>query len=128
LEEQAHRLLGGGDRVAGGAVITVQRAVQQSQPIRRGMWMLQQNLGRLAGARRVRHPTQHIVQAASGERGCVEERLDHFCCLGGIEPGSVVAIPAARRGLDRASGKRFSTTFGHHRIDTAPDRIPHQLR
>jgi hypothetical protein len=40
LEEQAHRLLGGGDRVAGGAVITVQRAVQQSQPIGRGMGML----------------------------------------------------------------------------------------
>jgi hypothetical protein len=52
-------------RVAGGAVITVQSAVQQSQPIRRRMGMLQQNLARLAGARRAGHPPQHIVQAAS---------------------------------------------------------------
>jgi hypothetical protein len=58
----------------------------------------------------------------------VEERLDHFCCLGGIEPGSVVAVPATQGGLDGASGKRFGATFGHHRIDTARDRIPYQLR
>jgi hypothetical protein len=52
-------------RVAGGAVITLQSAVQQPQPIRRRMGMLQQNLARLAGARRAGHPPQHIVQAAS---------------------------------------------------------------
>src|SRR4051794_7685963 len=113
LEEQAHRLLNGRDRIAGGAVITVQRAVQQPQPTPRGMGMLQQNLGRLASARRVRHPMQYIVEAAAGEGGCVEIRLDHFCCFGGIEPGSIVAVPATEGGLDRAGGKRLGATLSH---------------
>jgi hypothetical protein len=50
----------------------------------------------------------------------MEERLDHLCCLGGIEPGSIIAIPAAQRSLDGASGKRLGATFSHHRINTAP--------
>jgi hypothetical protein len=94
LEEQAHSLLDGCDGIAGGAVITVQSAVQQSEPIRRAMWVLKENLGRLAGAHRIRDPTQHIVQAASGERSGVEVRLDDFRRLGGIEAGGVVAVPA----------------------------------
>jgi hypothetical protein len=128
LEEQAHCLLHGGDRVAGGAVITVQSTVQQPEPVRRAMGMLQENLGWLAGAHRIRDPTQYIVQAASGERGGVEERLDDFRRLGGIEAGGVVTVPAARRCLDCAGGERFSAPLRHHRIDTARDRIPHQLR
>jgi hypothetical protein len=72
------------------------------------MGMLQKYLGWLAGAHRIRRPTQYIVQAASGERSGVEERLDDFRGLGGIEAGSVVAVPTAGRGLDRAGGESFS--------------------
>jgi hypothetical protein len=128
LEEQAHCLLDGGDRIAGGAVVTVQSPVQQPEPIRRAMGMLKENLGWLACAHRIRDPTQYIVQAASCERSGVEKRLDDFGCFSGIEAGSVVAVPTARRGLDRAGGERFSATLRHHRIDTARDRIAHQLR
>jgi hypothetical protein len=94
LEEQAHGLLDGGDGIAGGAVITVQSAVQQPEPVRRAAGMLKENLGWLVGAQQIRDPTQHIVQAASGEGGCVEVRLDDFRGLGGVEAGGVVRIAA----------------------------------
>ena len=48
LEEQAHRLLHRGDRVAGRPIIALQRTLQQPVPIRGGMRMLTENLGRLA--------------------------------------------------------------------------------
>src|SRR5215211_564675 len=61
--------------------------------------MLKENLGWLAGARRIRDPPQYIVQAASGERSGVEERLDDLRRLSGIEAGSgVVPVPTARHG------------------------------
>ena len=40
LEEQRHRLLHGRHRVPGRAVITVEGAVEQPVPERRGMWVL----------------------------------------------------------------------------------------
>ena len=58
LEEQAHRLLHRGRRVAGRPVITMQRAVQLAVPVRSSMRVLAKNLGRLGRVGRVRHPAQ----------------------------------------------------------------------
>jgi hypothetical protein len=97
LEEQAPRLLHRGNGVARRPLITVQRAVQQAMPIQSGMRVRQRaspsrpvvdapppaadvsrlakNLGRLGRDGRVRHPPQHMIQGAAGQRGGAEERL-----------------------------------------------------
>ena len=128
LEEQAHRLLHRGGRVAGCPVIAVQRTVQQPVPIRGGMRVLAENLGRLARDRGGLRDPQHMVQGAAGQSCGVEERLDHLRRLSGIETGGVVAIPTGDRTLDGAGGERLGPPLRHHRIHTARHRIPHQLR
>jgi hypothetical protein len=128
LEEQAHRLLDRGDRVAGRPIITLQRTLQQAVPIWGGMRVLAENLGRLARDSRVCHPAQHMVQGAAGQSGGVAERLDHLRSFSGIETGGVVAIPTGDRTLDGAGGERLGPPLRHHRIHTARHRIPHQLR
>ena len=50
LKEKAHRLLHRGDRVSRRPVVAVQGTVQQAAPIRSGMRVLAQNLGRLIAA------------------------------------------------------------------------------
>ena len=52
----------------------------------------------------------------------------HLGGLGGVEAGRVVAVPAGDRPLDGAGGERLRPPFGDHRVDTAVDRVPHQLR
>ena len=72
-------------------------------------------------------PARHRSGAA-GERGGVEERLQHLGPLGGVEPGRVVCGAFGDGAFDRAGGEGFGPPFGHHRVDTSRDRVPHQLR
>ena len=128
LEEQAHRLLDGGDGVAGGPVVAVQRAVQQPVPERGGVRVFAQDLGRVGGGGRVRDPAQHVVEGAAGQRGGVEVGLEDLGGLGGVEAGGVVAVAAGDGAVDGAGGERLRAAFGDHRVDTAVDRVPDQLR
>jgi hypothetical protein len=66
LEEQAHRLLHRGGRVAGRPVVAVERTVQQPVPIRGGIRMLAENLGRLARDRGVCQSLSSLLCKAVG--------------------------------------------------------------
>ena len=65
LNEQGHRLLRRGRRVARGSVITMQRAVQQAVPVRGGVRVLTENLGRLGRDGRVRHSRDRTGKLSS---------------------------------------------------------------
>ena len=91
LEEQAHGLLDGGDGVAGGAVVSVECAVEQPLPERCRVGVLTQDLGGLGGGRRFGDPGQDVLEAAAGQRGRVEVGLQDLGRLGRVEPGGVVA-------------------------------------
>ena len=128
LEEQRHRLLHGGDGVAGGAVVAVQGAAQQPVPERRRVRVGAQDLLGLVGVAGVGDPLQHVLER---------------CGRSGRRRGSRPAAPwrprrrrsgprrrraSGDRALDGAGGERLGPPLGDHRVGAAGDRVPHQLR
>ena len=128
LEEQGHGLLDGGDGVAGGAGVTVEGAVEQSVPERVGVGVFSQDLGGFGGGSGFGDPPQQVIHAAPGEGGGVEVGLEHFGCFAGVEPCGVIPGAAVHGAFDSASGERFGSPFGDHRVNTPGDRVPQQFR
>jgi hypothetical protein len=87
LEEQGEGLLAGGDRVADGAVVAVEGALQQPGPESGGMGVFSQDLAGFGGAGRGGDPLQDVLDRAAGERGGVEVGLDDLGCAGCVVTG-----------------------------------------
>jgi hypothetical protein len=68
--------LDGGDGVAGGAVVAVQRPVEQSVPEGRGVGVLAQDLGGFGGGDGLATQRSTSLEAAPGQRGGVEVALE----------------------------------------------------
>jgi hypothetical protein len=112
-----------GDRVAGRPIITLQRTLQQPAPIRGGIRMLAENLGRLARDRRGSPPN-----AAHGPR-CGPSRLGNAQPA----PATTLAMPRPRCAPQTSSIKITKTTpsgishvhgYGSRRRDCCDIRLP----
>ena len=72
-------------------------------------------------------PHQHLVQPDAGDRRGVEVGLQDLGAFAGVEPGGLVG--GLRGGaLDGSVRERLRPPFSEHRVLTAVDRVPHQLR
>ena len=113
--------------VAGGAVVAVERPVQQAVPERLGVRVASQDLHRLGGRGRVGDPLQDVLEGLPGQGRGVEVALQHLRRLGGVEPGSIVAGAAGDRTLDGAGGEGLGAPLGDLGVHAAGDRVPDQL-